>query len=415
VPSRAGKSAYKDVALGVITAIGGFVDAGELVTSAQAGALFQWSLLWVVPLCVLIAALYEEMAARVSISTRKALFDAVRERLGFRLALAPLLAVCAVNLLTLIAEIAGMSFALEMATGWSYRFWLIPSALALWLILWRGSFTFIENGASVLGLFMLVFVWTAWVLHPPWRQIGSAMWRPDPHGHPWTLFLYTAVGLVGAYVAPYELLFYSSGAIEEEWTVEYLWPNRLIAAIGNLFGGLVAASIILVSALVLFPRGIHVEQIRTSALGPILALGVKGFWLFIAGALFCSLAAGLEVALSGTYAVTEYFGWHWKKDEPPVRSAMFHFTYMLFLAGALALLLTGLDPIRMTEAAMVFNAVALPLTLLPLLLVAGDERYAPRPATNGALARGLGWLFFGVLTLVAILGVPLFLLTGGGG
>ena len=69
---------WKDVALGIITAIGGFVDAGELITSAQAGARFQWSLLWVVPLCVLLAILYEAMAARVAMSTRRALFDAVR-------------------------------------------------------------------------------------------------------------------------------------------------------------------------------------------------------------------------------------------------------------------------------------------------------------------------------------------------
>jgi manganese transport protein len=415
VRSQTRQSPYKDVALGVITAIGGFVDAGELVTSAQAGALFRWSLLWVVPVCAAIATLYEEMAARVSISTRKALFDAVRERLGFRLALVPLLAVCAVNLLTLVAEIAGMAFALQMATGWSYLFWSIPCVLALWLILWRGPFALIENGASVLGLFMLVFVWAAVVLHPPWHEIGPAMWRPDPHGHGWTLFLYSVVALVGAYLAPYQVLFYSSGAIEEEWSVEYLGPNRLIAGLGNFFGGLVAAAIIIVSGLVLYPRGIRVEQISTSALGPIVALGAKGFWLFIAGALFCSMAAGLEVALSATYAVTEYFGWHWKKDEPPVRSAMFHLVYMLFMAAALGILLTGLDPIKVTEAAMVFNAVALPLTLLPLLLVAGDERYAPPPTTNGWLSTGLGWVFLGLLTLVAILGIPLFVLTGGGG
>src|ERR671939_699199 len=128
---------FKDIALGVITAIGGFVDAGELITSAQAGALFQWSLLWVVPVCVLMAILYEAMAARVAMSTRRALFDAVRERLGFRLALVPLLAVCEVNLLTLVAEIAGMAFALEMATGWTFLLWAVPCAVLLWFILWK--------------------------------------------------------------------------------------------------------------------------------------------------------------------------------------------------------------------------------------------------------------------------------------
>ena len=406
---------FKDIALGVVTAIGGFVDAGELITSAQAGAIFQWSLLWVVVVCVGLAILFETMAARVAMATRRALFDAVRERLGFRLALIPLLAVCAVNLLTLVAEIAGMAFALEMATGWSFLLWAAPCALLLWLILWKGSFSLIENGASALGMFILVFVWSALALRPPWGQIAAQMWRPDAHGQPWTLFAYSVVGLVGAYVAPYEVLFYSSGAVEEQWGMDYLWPNRLISGIGNVLGGLVAASIIVVSALVLFPRGIQVEQIRTSALGPIAALGMKGFWLFVAGALFCSMAAGLEVALSATYAITEYFGWHWKKDEPPAQSAMFHLVYMLFLLAALGVVLSGLNPIKVTEAAMVFNAVALPFTLLPLLLVAGDPRYAPPPATSGPSIRLLGWLGFGVLTIVAVVGVPLFVITGGGG
>jgi manganese transport protein len=409
------KRHLKDITLGIITAIGGFVDAGELITSAQAGALFQWSLLWVVPLCVGLGILYEAMAARVAMSTQRALFDAVRERLGFQLALVPLLAIGTVNLLTLVAEIAGMAFALEMATGWPFRWWTIPCTFGLWLILWRGSFALIENGASVLGMFVVVFVWAAWALHPPWREISVAMWQPSPHGHGWPLWMYSAVALVGAYVAPYEILFYSSGAVEEGWGLDYLWPNRLIAGLGNVLGGVVAACIIIVSALVLFPRGLRVDALHTSALGPVTALGVKGFWLFVAGAFFCSLAAGLEVALSASYAVSEYFGWHWKKDEPPARSALFHFTYMVFLGAALAITLSGLNPITITEAAMLFNAVALPLTLLPLLLVAGDPRYARPPTTNGLLVSTLGWLGFGILTLVALLGVPLFILTGGGG
>jgi Mn2+/Fe2+ NRAMP family transporter len=406
---------FKDIALGVVTAIGGFVDAGELITSAQAGALFQWSLLWVVVVCVLLAILYEAMAARVAMGTNRALFDAVRERMGWRLALIPLLAVCAVNLLTLVAEIAGMAFALEMASGWSFLVWAAPCALLLWFILWKGSFSLIENGASALGMFILVFVWAALALRPPWGQVATQMWRPDPHGHSWTLLAYSAVGLVGAYVAPYEMLFYSSGAVEEEWGPDYLWPNRLIASIGNVLGGVVAACIIIVSAMVLFPQGIQVEQIRISAIGPVTALGMKGFWLFVAGALFCSMAAGLELALSATYAVTEYFGWHWKKDEPAARSAMFHLVYMLFLLGALGIVVSGLNPIKVTDMGMVFNAVALPLTLLPLLLVAGDRRYAPAPLTNGPIVRWLGWAGFAVLLVVAIAGVPLFIITGGGG
>jgi Mn2+/Fe2+ NRAMP family transporter len=88
---------------------------------------------------------------------------------------------------------------------------------------------------------------------------------------------------------------------------------------------------------------------------------------------------------------------------------------MLFVLVALAILFSGLDPIQITEAAMVFNAVALPFTLLPLLLAAADPRYAAPPLTNGPVVRALGWGCFGVLTGVAVLGVPLYIITGGGG
>ena len=36
------------VALGVLTAIGGFLDIGDLVTNAVVGSRFGWSLAWVV-------------------------------------------------------------------------------------------------------------------------------------------------------------------------------------------------------------------------------------------------------------------------------------------------------------------------------------------------------------------------------
>lgn len=405
----------KDIALGIITAIGGFIDAGAIASSSQAGSQFQWSLLWVVVLSFFTITLYIEMAARVAISTRRALFDAVRERLGFRLALFPLAAMCMVNLLTIAAEVSGMAWAIQMATGWSYLAWAIPVTLLLWLVLWKASFSLVENGSSLLGLFILVFVWAAFRLHPPWAEIGRAMWKPDANGQGFALYGYSALALLGAYSSPYQVLFYSSGAIEEEWDESYRWPNRIIAAFGNLFGAVVAASIIIVGAMVLHPRGVQVEQFSAAAIGPHMVLGAKGLWLFVAALFFCSMAAGLETALASTYAVTEYFGWHWKKDEPPVRSSLFHLVYMGFLAGAAILVLSTLDPIKITESAMVFNAILLPVTLFPLMLVAGDGRFAKPPLCNGPFSRIAGWTLLALLTVAAPFGVILYFVTGGGG
>lgn len=59
------------VALGILTAIGGFVDIGDIVANAETGARFGMSLAWVVVgIC-----LFAEMAGRVATVSGRATFD----------------------------------------------------------------------------------------------------------------------------------------------------------------------------------------------------------------------------------------------------------------------------------------------------------------------------------------------------
>ncbi|HEY0645337.1 MAG TPA: hypothetical protein VGD39_18100, partial [Nocardioides sp.] len=69
------------VALGILTAIGGFVDIGDLVTNAQVGARFGLSIAPVVVVGVVGICLFAEMSGRVAAVSGRATFDLVRERL----------------------------------------------------------------------------------------------------------------------------------------------------------------------------------------------------------------------------------------------------------------------------------------------------------------------------------------------
>jgi Mn2+/Fe2+ NRAMP family transporter len=99
------------VALGILTAIGGFVDIGDIVANAETGARFGMSLAWVVVVAVVGICLFAEMAGRVTTVSGRAVFDLVRERLGARVALVNLLASFFVTFLTLAAEIGGVALA----------------------------------------------------------------------------------------------------------------------------------------------------------------------------------------------------------------------------------------------------------------------------------------------------------------
>ena len=96
---------FLGVFLGILTAIGGFVDMGDLVANAETGARFRLNLAWVVVVGVIGIVVYAEMSGRVAAVCQRPVFDLVRERLGPRFGAANLLASFFINLLTLTAEL----------------------------------------------------------------------------------------------------------------------------------------------------------------------------------------------------------------------------------------------------------------------------------------------------------------------
>ena len=70
------------VTLGVLSAVGGFVDIGDLVAASQAGARFGMGHCWVLVLGVVGICAYAEMAGRIAAVSGRAVFDLVRNGWG---------------------------------------------------------------------------------------------------------------------------------------------------------------------------------------------------------------------------------------------------------------------------------------------------------------------------------------------
>ena len=80
------------------------------------------------------------------------MFDAIRERLGFKAGLGALAASQLGNLLTLTAEIGGVAIALQLLSGLPYRVLLVAAAVGLAVIIWSTSFDWIERSFGYGGL-----------------------------------------------------------------------------------------------------------------------------------------------------------------------------------------------------------------------------------------------------------------------
>src|SRR4051812_17926382 len=155
-----------EIAMGIITSIGGFLEVGSIATSAQAGALFAFQLVWPIVLGTICVIFLIEMSGRLAAISHHPLPSAVRKRLGFNYYIIPLIAGTVVDLLVLASEIGGASVGLQLMTGISFQWWAPLVALMAWALLWYGNFETIEYGVSLLGLITLVFVVAAIKLHP---------------------------------------------------------------------------------------------------------------------------------------------------------------------------------------------------------------------------------------------------------
>src|SRR4051812_13080533 len=247
------------IALGILTAIGGFVDIGDLVTNAVVGARFGLNLAWVVVLGVLGIIVFAEMSGRVAAVSGRPTFDLVRERLGPRVGLLNLAGSMAVTLLTFVAEIGGVALAFQLITSVN-EVLLVPAVgLVVWLILWRARFSVMENVLGLLGLSLIVFAVALIDLGPDWGQMRH-QWLTfaQPGGEAWSAWWYYAVALFGAALTSYEVFFFSSGGVEEKWTEKDLGVMRANVLIGFPLGGLLSLSIAACAAPVLAPQSITV-------------------------------------------------------------------------------------------------------------------------------------------------------------
>ncbi|MCU1502194.1 MAG: hypothetical protein JWM12_1548 [Ilumatobacteraceae bacterium] len=402
------------VFLGVLSAIGGFVDIGDLVANAETGARFRMNLAWVVVVGVVGIIVYAEMAGRVAAVSGRPVFDLVRERLGPRFGLANLGASFFINFLTLTAEVAGVAIAISLLSSINYLFIVPAAAVLVWLVVWRMPFETMERIFGLLGLCLLVFAVTVWKIGPDWNQLLSGVVHPHvpSEENPFT-YAYYGIALFGAAMTPYEVFFFSSGAVEDKWTVKDLGENRINVLLGFPPGGLLSLAIMACAHLVLAPANIGVGTLDQVSLPVALTLGKVGLAIVLIGIFAATFGAALETALSAGYVIAQYLGWTWGKHAAPRRATRFHLVIIITLAASTFFALSGVDPVKVTEYSIVLSAAALPLTYFPILVVANDPSYMGEH-TNGRWLNAIASVYLVVLVAVALATIPLMIITKAG-
>jgi Mn2+/Fe2+ NRAMP family transporter len=403
-------SAILDLVLGVVTSIGGFVEAGSISTAAQAGSEFGFQLLWAIAIATLMLAMLVEMCGRLSAISKRSMAAAVRERFGITFQVIPFAAELVIDTLLLAAEIGGAAIAIKLLSGVHWQWWVIPLGALAWAILWMCGFGVIEYGIGLLGLVTLSFVYSAWRLHPATDALAASL-LPSLPQHDSVRYAFLAVSIVGATVSPYLLNFYSAGELEERMAEEELWVNRTTSYLGMCFGGVVSMGVLVTSAMVLQPQHILPDSYEQAALMFVPVFHAWAVPLFAAALGIGCFGAAVELALNAGYVCAQVFGWPWGANRPRRDAARFSAAFTVVLAAASLVGVLGFDPLRLTLLSVALTVVIMPFVVLPFLVLMNDPNYVKKHGSGP-----IGNVLLAVLTvlggLLAVVVIPLELIGG---
>ena len=344
-------------------------DAGGIAVYTTSGAQFGYALLWsLIPMTI---ALYisSEMCARMGVVTGKGLSDLIREEFGFRSTFFVMVAAFFVDLSNTVAEFAGVAASMQIFHISKYV--SVPlAAIAVWILVLRGSYRQVEKIFLVACAFYLSYAISAFLAKPDW--ILAAKNTVVPHAQMNAPYLLMLIGLIGTTIAPWQFFYMQAGFVEKR-----IGPRQYKHARTDVLVGSVSCMIIVFFIMVCCAATLHLHpetQVITDAGQAAQALvPLAGKWagyLFAFGLLNASLFAASILPLSTALVICEGLGFEAGLDRKFEEAPTFYSLYtLLIVVGAGIILIPKAPLLKILVLSQVANGIWLPVVLIFILLL----------------------------------------------
>jgi len=383
-------------------------DAGGITTYSLAGAAYGTRLLWTLVPITLALIVVQEMSARMGAVTGKGLADLIRETFGVKLTFYLMITLLVANYGNTVSEFAGVAASLELF-GVSKLVSVPLAAVAIWLLVVRGTYRLVERIFLVACVFYFVYPVSAFLAHPHWDAVLRDTVIPSRIEFS-AGYLGMLIGLVGTTIAPWMQFYLQSSVVEKGIRRDRYWITRWDVIVGCLVTDVVAFFIIVACAATLNAHGIVINDAADAArsLEPLAGRYASGLFAF--GLLNASLFSAAILPLSTVYYVCEAFGWEAGVDKKFGEARAFYSIYTaMIVLGAAVVLWPGFPLIRVMFLSQLANGIALPLVLVFMLLLVNREELMG-DQVNGRAFNAVAWV-----TTVVMIGLTLLLVANGFG
>jgi Mn2+/Fe2+ NRAMP family transporter len=369
-------------------------DAGGITTWSVIGARYGYSMLWLLLLITPILAVTQEMGARMGAVTGKGLAALIRERFSLKVTAFAILAMLVANLGTTIAEFSGVAAAFGLAglPAWAV---VPPVAVAVWLLITRGSYRRVERVFLVLTAVYLAYVVAGLLAHPDWGR--AAHNTVVPKVTPNSLWILTAIAAIGTTITPWGQFFIQAYVVDKRISIRDYLYTKIEVFCGAVFTDLIDLFIVVACAATLYREGIIVETAQDAARALQPLAGEAASLLFGFGLLNVSILGACILPLTTAYAVCEAFGFESGLDQKFSEAPIFNglITFFIFVP-ALVAIVPHLPLVKVMILSQDVNGILLPIILIYVLKVIND-RSVMGEHVNGPVYNAVAWGFSVVL------------------
>jgi len=385
-----------------------YIDPGNYATNIEAGASYNYTLLWVIVASNLMAMLIQAISAKLGIASGRNLAELCRARYPAPVVYGMWVVMELVAMATDLAEFLGAALGFNLLFGIPLWQAGLLTGLATFIILGLEQYGFRPLEAvitTLVGIVAVSYLIETLLDKPNWGQVLQHAVVPRFSG-PKSVVL--AAGILGATVMPHAIFLHSALTQHRIQTEDRLEKRRLfkyesldvLMAMG--LAGLVNAAMLIMAAATFFRAGRTdvgtIEQAHRT-LEPL--LGSAASWVFA----ISLLASGLSSASVGTMAGQVIMqGFLERKIPVWVRR-------LVTMIPSLVVIALGLDPTTILVLSQVVLSFGLPFAVYPLWQFSGDR------ALMGDLAnrRVTGWVLGLILALIVLLNLALIVQTVRGG
>jgi len=377
------------------------VDPSLVVTATVVGAAFQFSLLWVVLLCVPFLLVVFAVSARLGFETRKGLVDLLRENYGRPLALLCVAFIIVINMAMIVADLMAVADALSIVLGQPRIFFVAAVAFSIWYVLIFRDYRKITRILLWFSLPLFIYVFAAILSAPDPHEILIYSLLPKVNAS--SEYAAAIVALFGSLLTPYVLVWQTSSRRETAIAGGRLHTFEPHA--GTFMTALLSYCVIVAAASVLhLPHAVDMSTRQAAeALTP--AAGGLGTTLFAIGIIGAGMVALPVLVASMCYSVSEAAGWRSGLSEHPWEAGPFYVLISVSVLLATVGNFIHINPVKALYLSQVLAGILTVPILIFILILANDRRVMRTTntrsqnfwmgATIGALvAAQFMWLFW---------------------